>query len=180
MAPALQLEDQTARTPAAVRGAQLADHRLDLGAQLPRVRLRRVGAVSQPGQPALAVTGHPAVHRLAGHPEPLGHLSDRNAVKNLKNSLVPLLDHVQLPKHERECHPSSEAVVSHIKRSLTWPSAVGMAVGMGLLRLLYGFKGARLRLPPGAGRARRGIELETRSAVEACVGSASVTTRARA
>jgi hypothetical protein len=45
---------------------------------------------------------------------------------------------------------------------------------------LYGFKGARLRLPPGAGRARRGIELETRSAVAACVGSASVTTWARA
>jgi hypothetical protein len=49
-----------------------------------------------------------------------------------------------------------------------------------VLSVIVGVKGARLRLPPGAGRARRGIELETRSAVEACVGSASVTTRARA
>jgi hypothetical protein len=106
---AFQLEDQAARPPAAVRGAQVADHCLDLGAYLPRVRLRRVRAVSQPGQSALAVTGHPPVHRLPGHPEPLGHLSDRNAVKDLKNGLVPLLDHVQLPKHERECHASSEA-----------------------------------------------------------------------
>ena len=39
--------------------------------------------------------------------------------KDLKNSLVPLLDHAQLPKHERECHASSEATASHIKRSLT-------------------------------------------------------------
>ena len=97
--PALQLEDQAARTPAAVRGAQVADHRLDLGADPPRVRLRRVRAVSQPVESALAVTGHPAVHRLAGHPEPLGDLSDRGAVKDLKHCLVPLLDHVQLPKH---------------------------------------------------------------------------------
>jgi len=58
-----------------------------------------MGAVSRPGQPVLAVTGHLPVHRLPGHPEPLGHLSDRNVVKDLKNSLVPLLDHVQLPKH---------------------------------------------------------------------------------
>jgi hypothetical protein len=119
MAPALKLEDQAARPPAAVSSAQVADHGLGLGAQLPRVRLRRVRPAGQPGQPALAVTGHPAVHRLAGHPEPHGHLSDRNVVKDLKNSLVPLFYHVQLPKHERECHASSEATVSHIKRSLT-------------------------------------------------------------
>jgi hypothetical protein len=116
---ALQLEDQPAWSPAAVRSAQVADYRLDLGAYLPRVRLRRVRAVSQPFEPALPVTGHPPVHRLTGNPEPLGHLSDRDAVKDLKNSLIPLLDHVQLPKHEWECHASSEATVSHIKRSLT-------------------------------------------------------------
>ena len=61
--------------------------------------LRSVRAVSQPGQSALPVTGHPPVHRLAGYPEPLCHLRDRDVVKNLKDSLVPLLDHVQLPKH---------------------------------------------------------------------------------
>ena len=74
---------------------------------------------------------------LAGHPEPPGHRSDRNAVKDLKHSLVPLLDHVQLPKHERDCHASSEATVSHIKRSLTRdhpPDAVSF---------LYSFKAAR-------------------------------------
>src|SRR5580693_3189891 len=74
----------------------------------------------------------------------------------------------------RECRASSEATVSYIKRSLT------VARRRACDNFLYGFKGARLRLPPGAGWARRGIELETRSAVEACVGSASVTTRARA
>ena len=99
MPAALQLEDQAARSPAAVRGAQIADHRLDLGADPPRVRRRRMRAVGQPVQPALAVSGNPPVHRLAGHPEPLGHLRNRDAVQNLKHSLISLLDHVQLPKH---------------------------------------------------------------------------------
>ena len=58
MTPAFQLENQTARPPAAVRGAQVADDRLDLGAYLPRVRPRRVGTVSQPVKPAFAVTNH--------------------------------------------------------------------------------------------------------------------------
>jgi hypothetical protein len=31
--------------------------------------------------------------------------------------VIPLLHHVQLPKHERERHRSSGATVSHIKRS---------------------------------------------------------------
>jgi hypothetical protein len=68
-----------------VSGPQVADDCLDLGACLPRVRLRRVGAVGQASQPALAIAGDPAVHRLAGHPEPLGDLRDRDAVKDLKN-----------------------------------------------------------------------------------------------
>jgi hypothetical protein len=99
MPAAFQLEDQTARTPAPMSGPQVADHSLNLGADPPRMRLRRVGTVSQPGQSALAVTGHPPVHRLPGHPEPLRDLNDRSAVKDLKDGLVPLLDHVQLPKH---------------------------------------------------------------------------------
>jgi hypothetical protein len=78
MAPALKLEDQAAGPPAAVSSAQVADHGLDLGAQLPRVRLRRVRPVGQPGQPALAVTGHPAVHRLDG----LWPLTRRGATAN--------------------------------------------------------------------------------------------------
>ena len=63
------------------------------------MRLRSVRAVSQPGQSVFRLTGHPAVHRLPGHPEPLSDLNNRDAVKDLKNSLIPLLDHVQLPKH---------------------------------------------------------------------------------
>src|SRR5260221_13357002 len=41
----------------------------------------------------------PQVHRLPGHPETLGNLSDRNAIKDLKDGAIALLDHVQLPKH---------------------------------------------------------------------------------
>lgn len=94
-----QLEDQAARASAAVRDAQVADHRLDVRAYPPWVRLRGTGAVSQPVQSALAITVHLAVDRLAGYPEPLRDFSDRSALKDLKDSPVSLLDHVQLPKH---------------------------------------------------------------------------------
>ena len=51
MAPALQLEDQAARTPAAVSSAQVAEHGLDLGAQLPRVRLAAWERSASPASP---------------------------------------------------------------------------------------------------------------------------------
>ena len=38
------------------------------------------------------------MHRLPVYPEPLGHLSDRDAVQDLEHGPVPLLDHLQLPK----------------------------------------------------------------------------------
>jgi hypothetical protein len=82
-----------------MRGAQVADHRLDLGTDPPRMRLRRMRSVSQAVKPAGPVTSHPPVHRLTSHPGPLSNLSYRDAVQDLQNSLVPLLDHVQLPKH---------------------------------------------------------------------------------
>src|SRR5690242_6346363 len=44
----------------------------------------------------VADRGDQLLARLAGNPEPLGHLSDRHTVKGLKNSLVPLLDQFQL------------------------------------------------------------------------------------
>ena len=94
-----ELEDQPTRTPPAVRAAQVTDHRFHLGADPPRVRLRRMRPVSQAVNPAVPVTRHPPVHRLPGHPEPLSHLRDRDAVQDLKNGTVPLLDHLQLPKH---------------------------------------------------------------------------------
>ena len=117
MSSALQLEDQAARSPAALRCSQVADHRLDLGADPPGMRLRCVRPVSQPVQAAFAVAGHPAVHRLAGYPEPLRNLGDRSAVQDFKHCLVSLLDHVQLPKHcgsvahqvEPRCRTSSGA-----------------------------------------------------------------------
>ena len=56
-----ELEDQAARSPPAMRPSQVANYRLDLGADPPRMRLRRVRPVSQPVKTALAVTGHPPV-----------------------------------------------------------------------------------------------------------------------
>lgn len=47
-------------------------------------------------------------------------------------------------------------------------------------KFLYGFKGAPSARRARAEPAQRDRELKTRSAVEGCVGSASVTTRARA
>jgi hypothetical protein len=90
-----------------MRTAQVTDHRLHLGADPPRMRLRRMRAVSQAVNTALPVTSHPPVHRLAGHPETLGNLSDRNAIKDLKDGAISLLDHVQLPQHEQECQASN-------------------------------------------------------------------------
>ena len=94
-----ELEDQAARSPPAMRPSQVANYRLHLGADPPRMRLRRMRPVSQPVKTALAVTGHPPVHRLAGHPEALGDLSYRDAIQDLQHGLVSLLNHVQLPKH---------------------------------------------------------------------------------
>jgi hypothetical protein len=76
-------------------------------------------AVSQASHTAIPVTGYPPVHGLPGRPKAFGDLSYRDAIQNLQHGLVSLLDHVQLPKHERECHASSGATMSHIKRSRT-------------------------------------------------------------
>jgi hypothetical protein len=102
-----------------MRGAQLTDHRLDFCADPPRMLFRRVRSVSQASDTAIAVPGHPAMHRLTGHSEAFRDLSYRDAIQDVQHGLVSLLDHIQLPKHERECHASSEATMSHIKRSLT-------------------------------------------------------------
>jgi hypothetical protein len=65
------------------------------------------------------IPGQPAVHGLPGDAIPLGDLDDRSPGQDLHNGAIPLLDHIQLPKHERERHTSNEATVSHIKRSQT-------------------------------------------------------------
>jgi len=82
-----------------MRAAQVTDYRLHLSADPPRMRLRRVRAVSQAVDTAVPVTGHPPVHGLPGHPESLGNLGYRNPIQDRQHSPVSLLDHVQLAKH---------------------------------------------------------------------------------
>jgi len=94
-----ELEDQAARTPPAMRTAQITDQRFHLRADPPRMRLRRVRPVSQAIKTAIPVTGYPPVHSLASHSEALRDLSYRDAIQNLQHGLVSLLDHVPLPKH---------------------------------------------------------------------------------
>ena len=77
----------------------------------------RVGPVSQAIKTLGPVPGHPAVHGLPDHSVSFGDLDDRSPGEDLHNGAVSLLDHVQLLKHERERRASSEATVSHIKRS---------------------------------------------------------------
>ncbi len=62
-----ELEDQAARTPPAMRTAQITDQRFHLRADPPRMRLRRVRPVSQAIKTAIPVTGYPPVHSLASH-----------------------------------------------------------------------------------------------------------------
>jgi len=81
-----------------------------------------VGPVSQAIQTLSPVPGNPAVHRLPDNAVSLGDLNNRSSGQDLQHGTVSLLDHVQLPKHERECHASSEATVSHIKRSRADPA----------------------------------------------------------
>jgi len=100
-----------------MRPAQLANQRFHFRPDPPRVLPGRVRPVSQAIQALSPVPGHPPVHGLPGDAIPLSDLDDRSPRQDLHNGAVPLLDHVQLPKHERECHASSGATVSHIKRS---------------------------------------------------------------
>jgi len=126
-----------------MRPAQLADHRLDISGDPPRMRDRGVRAVSQPWDSVCPVAGHPPVHGLAGHAISLGDFHDRDARQDFQHGPVSLLDHVQLPKHERERHRSSGATVSHIKRSRT---SEAHSSGENFLCV---FKGARSAPEPG-------------------------------
>jgi hypothetical protein len=100
-----------------MRPAQLANQRLDLRRDPPRVLPGRMRPVSQAIQTLSPVPDHPTMHGLPGNAIPLGDLDHRSTGQDLHNGAVSLLDHVQLPKHERECHASNGATVSHIKRS---------------------------------------------------------------
>jgi hypothetical protein len=129
----------TARAPAAVGTPQLANQRLDLGRDPPRVLPGRVGPVSQAIKTLSPAPDNPPVHGLPDDAVSLSDLHDRGAGQDLQHGTVSLLDHVQLPKHERKRHRSSGATVSHIKRSRAHPWSV---VRCGE-NFLYVFKGAR-------------------------------------
>jgi len=144
---AAHLEDQAARPPPGVGPAQLTNQRLDLGRDPPRMPPGRMRAVSQAIKTLSPVPGHPPVHGLPGNAIPLGDLNHRSPGQHLHNGAVPLLDHIQLPKHERECHASSGATVSHIKRSR---AALCSPCGEDFL---YVFKGARSAPDPAGHRS---------------------------
>ena len=122
--------------------AQLANQRLSLRRDPPGVLPGCVQPVHQAIKTLSPVPGHPPVHGLPGNAIPLGDLNHRSPGQHLHNGAVSLLDHIQLPKHERECHASSGATVSHIKRSR---AALCSPCGEDFL---YVFKGARARRAP--------------------------------
>jgi hypothetical protein len=74
-----RLQPASALAPARVRPSQFADRGLHLGSGLRRLGVRPVGAVGEPVQTFIAIPANPAVHRLPGHPEPLGHLRHRHS-----------------------------------------------------------------------------------------------------
>ena len=109
---------------ASIRGVQLA------GLMGGPVRM-----VSQPGQPLPLIPAQPAMHRLAGHPIPAGHLGNRRTRYDFHDRVIALLHDAQLHEHgpatlRREqhhdgacpggrCQASGEATVSTISRSRT-------------------------------------------------------------
>jgi hypothetical protein len=143
---AAHLKDQAARPPARVGPAQLADQRLSLRHNLPRMLPGRVGPVSQAIKTLSPVPGHPAMNGLPDDAVSLGDFNHWSPGQDLQNRAVSLLDHVQLPKHERERHRSSGATVSHIKRSRAMESPDSCD------NFLYGFKGAPSARRTGAAR----------------------------
>ena len=71
--------------------------------------------VRQAIQTLSPVPGNPPVHGLPCDAVSFGDLDDGSPGQDLHNGAVSLLDHVQLPKHERERRTSSGADPSHIK-----------------------------------------------------------------
>ena len=76
------------------------------------------------------------MHRLPGHPEPLGNLVYRDAIQELQHGLVSLLDHVQIPKH-------CGSVAHQTEPKCQASSGTGQfAPFSGCDNFLYSFKGA--------------------------------------
>ncbi len=108
-AAAAQLVVQPALPPPGMATAQFADRRLHLRADLRRMPVRAMRAVGQPVKALVGIPAQPPVHRLPGHPEPLGNLGHRQTGPDLQHGAIPLLHHAQLNQHSAECHGSSEA-----------------------------------------------------------------------
>jgi hypothetical protein len=97
--------------------AKLADQFLGLGRDPPGMVMDLVAAVLQSRDAFLPVAHQPGMHALAADCVPSGDLGHRNPGADFQHGAVSLLGHAQLPQHERECQASTEATVSHIKRS---------------------------------------------------------------
>jgi hypothetical protein len=100
-----------------VSSAQIANQRLSLRGDPPRCCL---GAWDRLARPSGLSARYRATQRRTGLPDNAVSFSDRDdrsPGQDFQNGAVSLLDHVQLPKHDRERRASSGAAVSHIKRS---------------------------------------------------------------
>jgi hypothetical protein len=124
--------------------AQPADHRLDIGIELPRLGMRPVGMVSQRGQTAGPVFAEPVVHRLARHPVTAGDLSDRGAGHDFHDRVIALLHDPQLHKHgpaafpprttsRSEGRPGRGGVKHQVKPR--WTSSSGVRKELELVRI---------------------------------------------
>jgi len=107
-AAAAHLEHQPLRPPLAVRPAQLADRRLQLGRDLPRMSMDLVAAVFQARRSFVPVAHQPGMHALTAYPVPIGDLGHRNPGQHFQHGPVSLLSHAQLPQHERSVKHQAE------------------------------------------------------------------------
>ena len=67
-----------------------------------------VAAVRQARRPLAPVAAQPGMHALAAHPVPFGDLGHRNPGHDFQHGPVSLLDHAQLPQHERSVKHQAE------------------------------------------------------------------------
>jgi hypothetical protein len=86
-----------------MRAAQLADRRLLIWRDLPRMLMNLVTAIRQAGWSLSPVPAQPGMYALAADSVPVGDFGHRHSGDDFEYSPVSLLGHAQLPQHEREC-----------------------------------------------------------------------------
>ena len=119
-----------------MRPAQLADHRLQLRRDLPRMGMHLMAAIRQARRALDPVADQPGMHALAAHPVPIGHLGHRNPGQHFQHRPVSLLGHAQLPQHERSVKHQTEPMCQ--ASSGTAHERAGICANF-----LYVFKAAR-------------------------------------